>query len=101
MPVILEITYKGGGTEELRIPAEVWRHNPKSFAKMLVRDKEIVSVEVDPHRETADTERADNYWPRRIEDKRLELYEYDRQRRNLMKDMDVPLGGKNEEEDEE
>jgi hypothetical protein len=101
MPVILEITYKGGGTEELRIPAQVWRQDPKSFAKMIVRDKEIISVEVDPQRETADTERANNYWPRLIEDKRLELYEYKRDRRDLMKDMNVPLkSGDDEEEDE-
>ncbi len=91
MPVILQITYRGGDTEELRIPAEVWRHNPKSFAKILVREKEIISVEIDPHRETADASRADNYWPRRIEDKRLELYDYKRDRRDLMKDMDTPL----------
>jgi len=91
MPVIMQITYKGGSTEELRIPAEVWRQDPKSFAKMIIRDKEILSVEIDPHWETADTERANNYWPRQIEDKRLELYEYKRERRNLMKDMNVPL----------
>ena len=40
---------------------------------MVIRDKEIVSVEVDPHFETADADTANNHWPRRIEDKRLEL----------------------------
>ena len=60
-----------------------------------------MSVEVDPHWETADTERANNYWPRRIEDRRLELYEYKRDSRNLMKDMNVPLKSANEEEEDE
>lgn len=101
MPVILEITYKGGSTEELRIPAEVWRQDPKSFAKMIIRDKEIISVEIDPLRETADTERANNYWPRRIDDKRLELYEYKRERRNLMKDMSVPLKSEDDEDEDD
>ena len=90
-PVIFKVTYEDRSTEEIRIPAEVWRRKPDGFARFLIRDKEIAAVEVDPHRETADVDTANNYWPRRIEDKRIELYEYDRERRNLMKDMDVPL----------
>ncbi len=98
-PVIAKITYRGGRTEELRIPAEVWRANPKSFAKLFVRDRKIESVEIDPNLETADADTANNHWPRKIEDKRIELYDYDREGRNLMKDMKTPLRSGDEDEE--
>ena len=74
MPVILEFTFEDGATELVRIPAEVWRMNPARFTWRYISDKPVVSVELDPMRETADADRSDNHFPPRIEPTRLEVY---------------------------
>jgi hypothetical protein len=76
MPIILELTFKDGSTEEMYIPAEIWRRTPKAVSKLIVteKDKELVSVTVDPHWETADVDVENNHYPRRIIPSRIEAY---------------------------
>jgi len=101
MPVILEVTYDDGSTDEVRIPAEVWRGNPKKFSKLLVSDRKVSSITLDPHWETADTDVANNYWPSRDVESRLELFKRQRrQGRNLMKDIDEELKSDDESEED-
>jgi hypothetical protein len=66
MPVAIKVTYEDKSTEEIRLPAQIWRRNPDSISKMIVADKKITSIEVDPHRETADVDIENNYFPRRM-----------------------------------
>jgi hypothetical protein len=73
MPVILEITYVDGAKEELRIPAEIWRQNNFYVSKLIMSQKEIRSITVDPHLETADTDVSNNYFPRRPEKIRFHI----------------------------
>lgn len=89
MPVILGITYADGSEEELRMPAEIWRRSPKGVRKLLVRDREITQIVVDPHWETADVNVENNHYPRQIIPSRLEMYRYKRKERNLMSDLRV------------
>jgi hypothetical protein len=63
MPVILEWTYKDGTKEMERIPAQIWRKNEKGFTKAFIKNKEVVSVKLDPMRETADIDESNNKWP--------------------------------------
>jgi hypothetical protein len=63
MPVILEIEYTDGKKEEMRIPAEIWRRNNVKVSKLLVTPREIKSITLDPHLETADTDLSNNSWP--------------------------------------
>ncbi|WP_019961815.1 M1 family metallopeptidase [Woodsholea maritima] len=88
MPVILEFTFQDGSTEEVRIPAEVWRYDPDNFTWTYFSDKKVTQVEVDPHWETADADRSDNFFPRRIEPSRLELYRSNYTPESMMADMD-------------
>ncbi|MCK0069590.1 M1 family metallopeptidase [Kordiimonas laminariae] len=83
MPLVLAIEYTDGTTEELRIPAEIWRKNAKKATKMLVRDKEIKNIILDPHHELADVEMANNYWPERAMESRVEMFKGSA-RKNLM-----------------
>ena len=62
-PVPLKISYAGGGTEMLDIPAEIWRKNTKTVRKLIVAKKEVTAVEFDPRRETADADTHNNHWP--------------------------------------
>jgi hypothetical protein len=76
MPIILELAFEDGTTEEMRIPAEIWRRTPKAVSKLVVTDKDkvLVSVTVDPHWETADVDVENNHYPRRIIPSRIEAY---------------------------
>ena len=62
MPLIVEWTYKDGTKEVDRIPAQVWRLNEQRVTKTFVKDKEVVSVKLDPMRETADIDESNNTW---------------------------------------
>ena len=63
MPIILEWTYADGTKEIERIPAQIWRKNEKNISKVFMKDKEVVSVRLDPMRETADIDESNNKWP--------------------------------------
>jgi hypothetical protein len=86
-PVPLLITDADGNEEFVMIPAEIWRMDYRAASKMLIRDKAIVSIEVDPRRETADADFSNNHYPARIERSRLELFKRDDESRDLMSDM--------------
>ncbi len=95
MPIILGITYQDGSYEKLNIPAEIWRRSPKKVSKLLIRDKVITEIVVDPLWETADIDISNNYWPARIIQSPLELYM--KKKPNLMRDMNEDLEPINDE----
>jgi len=93
MPLILDIVYADGSGETRHIPAEIWRYNPEQVTKLIVTEKEIEKIVLDPHQQTADADMYDNRWPRGAENKRIEL---DRRApdKNLMQEMGhEPDGG--------
>jgi len=67
MPIILKLDYEDGSSETIRIPAEVWRQSPKAVTWQHVTPKLLKAAEVDPQWETADADRSNNAYPRRIE----------------------------------
>ena len=62
MPIIVEFTYRDGTKEVDRIPAQVWRYNENKVTKVFMKDKEVVSIKLDPMRETADINESNNTW---------------------------------------
>lgn len=62
MPIIIEWTYKDGTKEIDRIPAQVWRYNENRVTKLFIKDKEVASIKLDPYKETADINEANNNW---------------------------------------
>lgn len=73
MPVVLEVTYEDGSVEEVRSPAEVWRKNGSTISRLLLSEKKIASLVLDPHLETADVDLSDNFFPPRIDEESLQL----------------------------
>jgi hypothetical protein len=63
MPIIIEWTFKDGSKEIDRIPVQVWRKNENKVVKTFLKNKEVVSVKLDPMRETADINTDNNTWP--------------------------------------
>ena len=75
MPIILEFTFADGTSEVQRIPAEIWRMDPKEVSKVFPFTKEVASIVLDPYLETADTDVSNNYYPSRRSASRFDLYE--------------------------
>ncbi len=86
-PLPLLITDTDGNEEFMMIPAEIWRLDYRNVTKMLIRDKAIASIELDPRRETADADFANNHFPSKPGQSRLELYKGDTDVRDQMADM--------------
>ena len=74
MPIIIEWTFKDGSKEVDRIPAYIWRKDENKVTKVFAKDKEVVSVQLDPYRETADIDELNNAWPRKGQPSRFELF---------------------------
>ena len=88
MPVILQMEYTDGTTEELRIPAEIWRLNNSNVSKLIVTKKEIKSITLDPHLETADVDMENNNFPRRPVKSRFQIFKEQQQQRSPMQELE-------------
>ena len=62
MPVIIEWLYSDNTKETDRLPAQAWRMNEKTAILTFVKKKEVVSITLDPGRETADIDENNNKW---------------------------------------
>ncbi|WP_460312704.1 M1 family aminopeptidase [Aliiglaciecola aliphaticivorans] len=89
MPIILELTFADGSVENQYIPAEIWRRTPKAVSKLIITDKnkELVSVTVDPHWETADVDVSNNHYPRKIIPSRIEAYKTKKRSGKVYRDI--------------
>ena len=99
MPILLDVTYADGTTEHVRIPAEIWRRNATKVSKLLIRDKEITSIVIDPKWETADVDVNNNYWPARPIKSRFELYKS--KKKDMMRDYNKELKSDSDEDEDE
>jgi hypothetical protein len=97
MPILLDISYVDGSIEHLRLPAEIWRRNTKNVSKMIIRDKEIKEIALDPNWETADVDVNNNYWPARPIESRFEIYK--KKKKNMMRDYNEKLKPLNDEQE--
>ncbi len=85
MPVILLLSHEDGTTTEVRLPAELWMKDSVSVSKLLMSEKPVTSIELDPHLETADTDRSNNYFPPKMSSSRFRTFSGRMQReRNAM-----------------
>jgi len=88
MPVILEIEYTDGSTDELRLAAEIWRFNSRRISKLIVTDKQIKRLTVDPHKETPDVDRTNNEFPPKIDERRFVITKEKKSRNPMQKARD-------------
>jgi hypothetical protein len=87
--------------EDVNIPAEIWRRTHKEVKKLWITDKELVSLEVDPHWETADVDTNNNHFPRVIQPSRLEAFKYKSPSRSTKVWRDIMQDSKTELTSEE
>lgn len=74
MPVIFQFQYVDGTTEDFKIPAEVWRFNPKQITKVIPTDKEVSKIVLDPYLEIADVNTENNYYPPQPKPSRFDAF---------------------------
>lgn len=95
MPILLELAYEDGSKEQLNIPAEIWRRNARAVKKLIVTDRELTQVVIDPRWETADTDVENNHYPRRIVPSRIEAFkapdDEGMEERDIMQDIKTEL----------
>jgi aminopeptidase N len=85
-PVTLKVDYTDGTSEELKLPAEIWRFNTNKASKLLLTKKELKAVTFDPRQELVDTNIENNYWPRRLVKSKFQLYK-DEKAPNPMREL--------------
>lgn len=90
MPVILKMDFADGSSETARIPAEIWRTNPKAVTWQYLSSKTLVKAEVDPMWETADADRSNNVYAGQIEPVTLGI-DKPEDAKNRMKDSDMKV----------
>ncbi|MEZ6092910.1 MAG: M1 family metallopeptidase [Pirellulaceae bacterium] len=66
MPLIVQLEFEDGTTEDHYLPAEIWRQNNETVTKMFVTEKPVAKVWLDPRFETADADMANNLYPKQI-----------------------------------
>ncbi|HEY3286174.1 MAG TPA: M1 family metallopeptidase [Gemmatimonadaceae bacterium] len=62
MPIQLGVTYDDGTSDLIKLPADVWRFNEKTFTYGYFSNKALAQVVVDPNEVFADVNRANNAW---------------------------------------
>lgn len=64
MPIIVQLTYDDGTTEDYKFPAQIWRMNDAEVSRVFATKKAISKIMVDPKEETADIDTTNNVWPK-------------------------------------
>jgi hypothetical protein len=67
MPIIVELTFEDGTTENHYFPAQIWRKNDQEVSRTFATKKAIAKIQIDPKLETADIDTSNNSWPKTIE----------------------------------
>ena len=73
-PLIVQFNYVDGTSDIERINAYVWRKNEKEVTKTFVKTNKVMSIVLDPMRETADINEKNNVWNLKTEPSMFELF---------------------------
>jgi hypothetical protein len=78
MPIIFDLHFVDGSKKSIRLPVEIWNKNNERVTKLLMTEKEVKRIQLDPRLETADTEIGNNNYPRQIQQSRFKLFKQQR-----------------------
>jgi len=83
-PLIIQAKFADGSTEEVRIPAEIWRMDDETVTKVLIFDKPVVLFQLDPFLETADCDMNNNSFPPAAKPTKFQLFQQKQSNENPM-----------------
>lgn len=101
MPIILKINYTNDSSEWLRFPAEIWRYNNERVSRLILSDKKIESIELDPYQETGDINTQNNRFPRIVQEKRFKVVPVKDRPKNPMQELREQAEAEEAETDED
>ncbi|MCE2788822.1 MAG: M1 family metallopeptidase [Saprospiraceae bacterium] len=90
MPIIYEITYENDSTELVRIPAEIWRKGEIKVSRVHSTTAKIKKIILDPYKETADIDTANNSYPKQENTSKFEIF-----KRNAARNQENPMQKQN------
>jgi hypothetical protein len=64
MPLIVQLTFEDGTTQDYTFPAQIWRMNEAEVSRIFAVQKQVKKIQVDPKEETADIDTTNNTWPK-------------------------------------
>lgn len=73
MPIILKLDYEDDTYDIIKFPAEIWKLRADKISKVIATQKKVKQFTLDPYLETADTNRDNNYHPKKMEPSKFEL----------------------------
>lgn len=73
-PLIFDLIFEDDSRQRVTIPASIWRVDPRAVDKLVITDKTLRRIELDPQRQTADTDLVNNHWPPQLIPSRFQLY---------------------------
>lgn len=88
-PIVLQVSYEDGSDERLMIPASIWNQDPRAVDKLIITDKTIQRLEIDPQQQTADVEPSNNHWPPKLVPSRFKLFKSEQQKNPMQKKAEV------------
>ena len=66
MPIIVELTFEDGTTQNHTFPAQIWRMNDTEVSRTFATKKTVKKILIDPKLETADVDVTNNAWPKEV-----------------------------------
>ncbi|MGV9003160.1 M1 family metallopeptidase [Flavobacterium sp.] len=64
MPILVELTFEDGTTENHHFPAQIWRKDDTLAVRTFATQKALKKITIDPKQETADIDLSNNIWPK-------------------------------------
>jgi hypothetical protein len=86
-PLPLTLNFADGTSEDMMVPAEIWRRDSQHVSKLIIRDKRVESILLDPAHQTADADYGNNGFPQSIFSDRLTIASSNSSSRSMMADM--------------
>lgn len=72
MPLLVELTFEDGTTENHHFPAQIWRKDDKQAVRTFATQKALKKITIDPKQETADVDLSNNTWPKEAQKSKFE-----------------------------
>jgi hypothetical protein len=91
MPILLQLEYADGSTEMRRLPVEIWALNNETASHLVMTEKELSRVTLDPRMQTADVDLSNNRFPPEVPKSRFQLFK-DQQPPNAMQKAGLGAG---------
>jgi hypothetical protein len=93
MPIIFDANYEDGSSERFEVPAEIWTRDNEKVTRMIITEKAVSSITLDPQLQTADVDLSNNHFPPKITKSRFEIFKSSRGKNDMQK---AGLGEKEE-----